>query len=468
VASPPTNNQVLQSVGSQLAVTVGGFQTYALSSYVWTVQQSADTNDTVSLSIGAPKRTLNFTVRVTKQPPQDTAHFVAGQITARNPGPATSEVTAVFVTAGDASVPATCDSSRPGGLVLNANEALTCTFNVSWSRGNDAGFLGARVEAKDGKFFASPAQFDFSAVRRADPVGATATVAIDLTGVAPDNSTAAAWLARDAGALPSTDDSKNASLAVTTSESKDYVFGVDVGPFVAPAPCGAYSLSSVATVTPAGAPATSVARAAANVSVAVAGCGAQQVQQLQSVAAPGSLAPTVSGVKTALVARDAWSAAADAPPAPVKVASGASGDVSFTVNFVKAPANEFEVSGSVDVVNSSPNEAAEVAGVAVTLNPDGGAAPKTVEATCGDKTFPFSVRGALGLTCDQKMLGLVARAHGSFGCCSTGRAGKSPQLLPASTQHGVPRCWAEQTPFTEVEWLRPSGHRHSSRCKPPT
>lgn len=313
-----------------LAVSIGGFQTYVAVEHAWSITKTVAADGggenvtALELPLGANElpRTVRYTVRVERGPPRDARFYVAGTITVANGGGAPADLAGVFVTAGGASVAAACPGSGGGGgggVSVAPGAPLVCAFNVTWNRAGAGGSLGARVEAAGGggaEFTADPAPFDFDRAERGPPRGATAKVFDDITG-APPNGTLpppAAWWGHDGEAgevLPASD----AGVTLTAAGSREYTYEVRVGPFVTDTACGTYTLGNEASVVPDGAPASAAARARADVAVAVSGCrGGVGLASLG-----GAAGADVEGVKTARVTGSAWTVATAATPASVQV-----------------------------------------------------------------------------------------------------------------------------------------------------
>jgi hypothetical protein len=369
-----------QSTGevANLNVAVGDFVTYVTGEYTWAVQKLAD-NVTLSLGIGELPKTVKYTLKVTKNAAMNSKQFVGGFITVTNPGTKPVDVSAVSVTAGQAAVPAKCPGTSPFSVAPGT--PLRCGFNVTWNNGAASGSLGGRVDTPETSFYGQPASFDFTNPKRGDARGETADVFDDMIGTTPANATGVPtkWWTPDGSAPPPKAD----GIPLTTVDSREYTYTVQVGPFADKGSCGTYQLTNTATVLPKGV--TAGVTATSTVSVSVTGCRGNEYQAVR-----GSLSLGVTGVSTARLVSNAWSVAGTAAPTNASFDYSKGAPAAFNVTFAKVPKATYEVSGTVTVANTQQSAAVDVSGITVSLEAPGGAA-RTVDAVCGSQGSAFSV-----------------------------------------------------------------------------
>lgn len=355
---------------SNLNVVVGGFQTYVAGEHAWLINKTVD-DDTISLKIGQLPKTITYTLDVTKLPASNDKYFVYGKISVTNPGTQTVQVSSVSVTAGSAAVPATCPGNVTG---VDPGVPLVCTFNVTWNNGMNSGSLGARVDTPTGSFIGEPASFDFTNPKRGGTRGVTADLYDDFNATAPANATGVPtkWWTTDGSEPPPTEE----GVPLTTVDSRQYVYTVQVGPFADKGACGTYKLANTATLVPSDASSSKVTSTSI-VSVSVTGCTANE---FQAVAESVTLA--VSGVTVTNVTSSAWQLDATAKPPAVSVTVGKTQKGTFTISAVKAPTSQVQVEGTVTVTNSAA-AAVTLAGVTVSVEAKKGPA-KTADAVCSE------------------------------------------------------------------------------------
>jgi hypothetical protein len=373
---------------ANLNVAVGGFQTFTAGEHAWTVEKSVD-DDTVSLAIGQLPKKITYTLKVTKQPVNNNKFFVFGRITVTNPGTKPVDVSSVSVTAGSAAVPAVCPADSKQ---VQPNVPLVCTFNVTWNNGAQSGALGARVDTPETSFYGQPATFDFTNPQKGGTKGLTVDVFDELVGKAPANATGVPtkWWSPDESAPPS----RAEGIPLTTVDSREYVYSVQVGPFADKGACGTYTLVNTATVVPTDASASAV-NATSTVSVSVTGCKDGEV--LLEVG-KGDLQLAVSGIATAKVTSNTWALAGSAAPPAVEVAPGATAAATFTAAVAKVPTARYQVTGTVTVKNTNAAKAVQVSRITVSVEARNGTA-ETVDATCGPQGTSFKIATGGNIPC---------------------------------------------------------------------
>jgi hypothetical protein len=410
---------------SQVQVSIGSFRTFVSGEHVWSVDKSVD-NATLSVGVGELPRTVTYTVRVSKAPRSDFKHYVAGRITVLNVGTSPTEVTAVAVTADSAAVPAKCPGGGGGGapIDLPPNAPLVCTFNVTWNKGAEAGALGARADMPDTSAFAAPQPFDFTGVIDVGTRGATANVFDDVTSKAPNvTGVPNKWFVLDGVAPPAHSD----GITLGAEDSREYSYTMQLGPFTDAASCGTYTVTNVAAVEPAGGGPAATARV--DVALSVVGCRSMAFQSASS----GPAGVRVEGLKSATLKGAEWRVESAPEPAAVMTAWDKPAAAKFAVKFTKVPTVKHEVSGTVRVSNSLPDDQPlDVSKVTVLVEPAGGAAA-TVDAKCDGGQAAFQVGGRGG-----RAAGAAAGLAARLGCQVLGRRPKS-----SASPH---RCHASSPP----------------------
>jgi hypothetical protein len=380
------------SDAANLNVVVGGFQTFTSGAHTWTVAKSADT-PALAVRVGDLPAKVTYTVTVTKGAAVDSKHYVFGTITITNPGTKPVDLSLVAVTAGSASVPATCPPDAKQAL---PSAPVVCTFNVTWNNGANSGSLGARVDTPEASFYGAPAAFDFTNPRRGGTRGLTANVYDDLSGTAPPNATGVptVWFTPDGDAPPP----KSDGLPLTTADTRTYTYTVQVGPFADKGSCGSYRLGNIATVEPSDGSSPAVTQEAV-VSVSVVGCGSDTT--LQSLGAGGSsdLKVAVTKVTATQQASNAWAVNGTVTPPALSLQYDQTAPAEFALMLRKLPSASYEVSGTVTVTNTNPSAAAQLAGLTVAMEPRGGGAAETVDAVCGAQGTSFTIAPGSTVTC---------------------------------------------------------------------
>jgi hypothetical protein len=368
---------------SNLNVAVGDFVTYITGEYSWSIEKLVD-NATLGLAIGELPKTVKYTVRVTKNAAMDSKYFVGGYITVTNPGTKPVDVSAVSVTAGTAAVPAKCPGTPP--LSVAPGTPLRCGFNVTWNNAAVAGSLGARVDTPETSFYGQPASFDFTNPKRGDTRGDTADVFDDMSGTPPANATGVPtkWFVPDGSAPPPKAD----GIPLTTVDTREYTYTVQVGPFADKGSCGTYQLTNVATVVPKGTKGPGKT-ASATVSVSVTGCRGNEYQNVRN---PVTL--VVSNVTTSRLVSNEWSVTGTAAPANMSLDAAKSAPATYNVTFAKVPKSAYQVGGTVTVTAGPSTTPVDVSGLTVAVEATGGSA-RSVDAVCGGGGGAFTV-GAVG------------------------------------------------------------------------
>lgn len=416
-AKAATTTVVPQSAGdvANLNVVVGQFQTFAGGDYSWTVDKSVD-DDTVSLKVGDPPKTATYTVKVTKGAATSSKFFVFGKITVTNPGTKPVDVSTVSITAGSAAVPATCPA---GSKTVAPGVPLVCTFNVTWNNGANSGSLGARVDTPETSFYGQPASFDFTNAIQGGAKGATADVYDDATGEAPKAATGVPtkWFVLDGSSPPAKAD----GMPLTTVDSRDYVYTMQLGPFADKGSCGTYKVTNVATLQPDGGTPLTATKV---LTLSVTGCKETEYQSDNS----GPVGVTVDSVTTVNLTGNTWQVTSKAKQANLTLAEPKTGTATFEVSFEKVPKFQAEVSGTVTVTNSDPQNAMSVDSVTVAVE---GTVAKTVDAVCGSGSGSLQLAGGGTQQCTFTAV-LSAGGNGEVIATVTTTDGKATPSTPTA------------------------------------
>ena len=442
---------------AKLSVVVGQFQTYTAAEHAWTVEKTVD-DETVSLRVGELPKTLNYKIKVTKLPPSDAKYFVSGKINIMNTGTQPVDLSAVSVTAGEAAVPATCP---PDARQAQPSVPVVCSFNVSWNNGAVSGSLGARVDTPKASFTGPPASFDFTQARQGAARGAKADVFDDIAGKAPAGAAGVPdkWFVADGSEPPA----KAEGFGLTTADSREYSYTVQVGPFADKRSCGTYTLSNTATVVPSDAPGLTVTDAAV-VSVSVTGCGADEV--LLSTEAKGDVVATLADVKTVRLLGNQWAVNGSAVPPSVSLKSpGESAPAKFGVTFAKVPMADYQVTGTVNVVNANRAAASQLASLTVALESTSAGLAKTVDAVCGGAPLPVSLPPGGTLQC-KFTANVSAPAAGDAIAVTADGTGRTVESAPVPFSFDAAQeVAAENAPSCALALsVRFASWRHPSLC----
>jgi len=416
---------------ANLNVVVGGFQTYTAGEHAWTVEKKAD-DDTIALKVGDLPKTITYTLKVTKLPVNNNKFFVAGRITVSNPGTKPVALSAISVTAGSAAVPATC-ADKPTQVMPGA--PVVCTFNVTWNNGAVSGSLGARVDTPEASFYGQPAVFDFTNTKQGGTRGLTADVYDDFSAKAPANATGVPtkWWTADGNAPPSQAD----GIPLTTVDSREYTYTVQVGPFADKGSCGTYSLTNTATVIPSEANSSAVASTSV-VSVSVTGCKDNEYLEVGK----GDLGVSVGAIATAKLTSNTWAVNGSVAPPAVETAFDKTNPAQFTIVVAKVPTAQYEVSGTVTVTNANTAKAVQVSGITVSVETKDGPA-ETVEATCGTKGSAFQLAAGGSVPCTFTAT-LESAGAGDVVAIATDSDGKQAESTPAPFNYDAATAKAAQ------------------------